>query len=142
MNNVLEKYALDQKRKDMTQEFSKNNLDDSISLHIHTEIFNLNNGSHYDFTFGNTIWNIDFDLFKVSGEWEKGFAQIIQNKIASNTDSLQHIEVTIKKSEVSASFKYIKYPVIKYYLDIHVHAVHTQSQEEYYFHTCLFLSPM
>lgn len=142
MNNVLEKYALDKKRRFTSQEFSKSNLDDSISLLIHSAIFNMNNGSHYDFTFGNTIWNIDFDLFKIQGDWENKLAHSISAKITDNIDTIHNIDVSVNKSEVSSNFKYIKYPVIKYYLDFHVKAINAVTLEEYYFHTCLFLSPI
>lgn len=142
MNNVTEKYALDQKRKHTSQEFSKSNLDDTISVLIQSLIFNMNDNSRYDFNFGNTIWNIDFDLFKTPGDWETNFSNTIYTKLTDHIDALQSIDVSVSRSEVSANFKYIKYPIIKFYLDIHINATNVLTSEEYYFHTCLFLSPM
>ena len=142
MNNVTEKYALDHKRKFTTQEFSRSNLDDIISLNIQYTIYNLNNTNQYDFNFGNTIWNIDFDLFNIPGQWENSFAELIYDRIVKSIDTLKNIDVKANISEVSSSFKYNKYPVIKYYLDIHIKGHNTSTDDKYYFHTCLFLSPM
>lgn len=142
MNNTIRKYALDEKRKIATIEHSKSNLDDFISLNIQYVIYNLNKDHQYEFDFGNTIWNIDFDLFNTPGVWEKEFEALIHNRINKRLDYLHDIEVKASISEVISNIKYTKYPVLKYFLDIVLKGYNAKTDQVYYFHTCLFLSPI
>lgn len=115
---------------------------ESIAHNLMLLITTKKRENRFDFDYGNTVWDIEFDNGVTTVEWEALFIESIKEQIEKYEPRIYAPRINVHIEYVEHSYETKRYSEIKKKAKIAINARLTQTGETFSFSTELFLSPM
>jgi phage baseplate assembly protein W len=118
------------------------NMHESIAQHLYVLITTRSGENRFDNSYGNSIWDLEFENGISNAQWEEWFIQAVTNGINSYEKRLTNVDVKIHSSMIERTWPMRNYVEVKKKVVVFVSAIINSTGEKYTFKTELFLSPM
>lgn len=116
--------------------------EESIAQHIMLLITTRCGENRYDATYGNAVWDIEFENAASEAEWERLFCTSMRALINKYETRICKPEVNVRVTQVEQTYSNKKLVDIKKKATIYITALLTGSLEPFHFTTEIFLSPL
>lgn len=117
-------------------------MEESIAQHLMLLITTRQGENRFDDAYGNEVWNIEFENATSEGEWERTFKESMVQQINKYEKRIFNPIVQVKVAYLEQSDRKKNFTEIKKKASIHIQATLTDSQEQFYFSTEIYLSPL
>jgi phage baseplate assembly protein W len=118
------------------------NTHESIAQHLYVLITTRSGENRFDKSYGNSIWDLEFENGISNAQWEEKFIHAVTDGINNFEKRLTNIDVKIHSSVIERVLPMRNYVEIKKKVVVFVSAIVDITGEKYTFKTELFLSPM
>ncbi len=117
-------------------------LAESIAQNIMLLITTRQGENRYNSSYGNAVWNIEFDNAATSVLWEETFTGSLMEQIAQHEPRIMAAKIQVRTAFVEHTYKTKKFSEIKRKATVVINATLTETGEPFNFSTEIFLSPM
>lgn len=117
-------------------------LAESIAQNIMLLITTKQGENRYDPSYGNAVWDIEFDNAATNVLWEEIFSASLTKALNEHEPRITNPVIKVYTSFVEHTYKTKSFTEIKKKATIGINAKLTESGERFSFSTEIFLSPM
>lgn len=115
---------------------------ENIAQHIQLLITTRQGENRFDATYGNAVWDLEFENSLSDMQWEEQFRTAVLQAVSRYELRIAAVRVTIHSELVEKEWPIKEYTEIKKRVVVIINALLVETGEQFGFKTELFLSPM